>query len=348
MIKIDLTFGNPSFLNEYWKSQDLPDGDIYAPWPYMNLKQNPHLEATIRRIHKAIGNVANVDDYKIVIGNGASQLLSAILYETPDIKVTAQAPYFLRFPVLALIGNNEWSHKPQFKNIITAPNNPTGGWGFYDDPYRTSVERCEIIDACYNWPQYTKVRPLNDDIIIFSLSKATGHAGTRLGWALIKDSALAENVMRSIENSTMGVSNMSQEVGRFVLNHEAVRNERGDETCFSYGRQVLNGRWEKLHDLEDNLPFKLLNDDGMFLYAEGEIPDHVQGILGGRFGDSNKKFRLNIGCSIFEFSKFIKEYEKEEDDDFDQPIRQERIFEMTEIEVDKMLEGFVPEETGEE
>lgn len=27
--KIDLTFGNPTFLRDYWKDQDLPDAPVY-------------------------------------------------------------------------------------------------------------------------------------------------------------------------------------------------------------------------------------------------------------------------------------------------------------------------------
>lgn len=312
-MKIDLGFGNPSFLSEYWRGLDLPDIAAYYPDPYMSEKQNPFLEQEIRNIHKAVGNVLNVDDYSIVIGNGASQLLSAILYETPDVFVTAPIPYFLRFPVLAQIGGNQWSHKEKFKTILTIPNNPTGSFDEYHSYKMSTKGTFTITDACYNWPQYLngrKVIELADDIILFSLSKATGHAGTRLGWALIKNPELANDVKRSVEMTTMGVSALSQEVGRFVLQREAKRFSNGDDTCFSYGLQVLTNRWAKLREME--LPFKILNDRGMFLWCEGEIPGHVEGIRGDRFGDSIKKFRLNIGCSSYDFAKFVGHYEKDD------------------------------------
>lgn len=312
MTKIDLAYGDPRFIREYWRGRDLPEADLYYPSGYMSEKQNELLEEEIRKIHTAVGNVSNIDEYHIAIGNGASQLISAVLYETPDVFVTAPIPYFLRFPVLAQIGDNTWSHKKQFKNIITAPNNPTGDWDGYDCPYRIPAHRTEIIDACYNWPQYTTVRPLNDDIIIFSLSKATGHAGARLGWVLCKDEELAKNLRRSVEVTTMGVSQLTQEVGRFVLRDQRIQMEQGKETCFSYGKQILDLRWETLKNTE--LPFKILNSSGMFAWCEGEMPDHVTGIEGSRFGDDNTKFRLNIGCSIPDFTKFMKAYDK--DDDF--------------------------------
>jgi L-tryptophan--pyruvate aminotransferase len=66
-----------------------------------------------------------------------------------------------------------------FIEIVTSPNNPCGSirekavWGDYG---------FVVHDLAYYWPQYTPiVEALDHDIMIFSLSKATGHAGLRLG-----------------------------------------------------------------------------------------------------------------------------------------------------------------------
>lgn len=41
-----------------------------------------------------------------------------------------------------------------------------------------------IHDLAYYWPQYTAISsPANHDIMLFTASKSTGHAGTRVGWA---------------------------------------------------------------------------------------------------------------------------------------------------------------------
>jgi hypothetical protein len=40
-------------------------------------------------------------------------------------------------------------------------------------------------------PHFTPVQPANDEIGLYTASKLTGHAGTRIGWALVKDGALA-------------------------------------------------------------------------------------------------------------------------------------------------------------
>lgn len=310
MPKIDLTYGNPEFLFPYWMDQDLPDAVNYYPSKYMGEVQNEDLERVIRIAHKTMGNVLDVDQYEIVVGNGASQLISATVYETFGTLTSAPAPYFQRFPVLAQIGGDFWSERTQ-KMILTAPNNPTGSFDLYDEHLGKSG--IDIVDACYNWPQYCDVRKLDDEILIFSLSKATGHAGTRLGWALFKNKELASQVKRSVEMTTMGVSHMAQDVGRFVLHREVSRFAQGKDNVFSAGRQVLNERWDILNKL--NLPFKILNDRGMFAWNEGEIPSHVVGISGDKFGDSIKKFRLNIGCSVSDFKALIEPYIEIKKDD---------------------------------
>lgn len=331
MNKIDLTFGNPTFLRDYWKDQDLPDAPVYYPSSYMEMKQNPELEKAIRHAHRSIGNVENVDDYEIVIGNGASQLLSAIMYETWQSSVSAPIPYFSRFPVLAQIGNQFWEDhtvdlRKYDKLILTAPNNPTGDFVRYDEK-QYYEQRMLIVDACYNWPQYCNVKKLNDDIIVFSLSKATGHAGTRLGWALIKDKNLAADVRRSVEMTTMGVSSVSQDIGRFVLQREAGRFNSIQENVFSFGKDELRGRWLALDLNKEQLPFKILNNSGMFAWCEGKIPDHVKGLEGSAFGDSNSKFRLNIGCSRQDFygllAPYLPKLEEPELDDIIDPFDEE-------------------------
>jgi hypothetical protein len=64
--------------------------------------------------------------------------------------------------------------------LVCSPNNPDGA-------IREAVVRSAgakaIHDLVYYWPQYTPITgPAAHDIMLFSVSKLTGHAGTRLGY----------------------------------------------------------------------------------------------------------------------------------------------------------------------
>jgi hypothetical protein len=63
--------------------------------------------------------------------------------------------------------------------VVTSPNNPDGAIR------EAVVNRGEgklVYDLAYYWPQYTPItQPLDHDIMLFTFSKCTGHAGSRIG-----------------------------------------------------------------------------------------------------------------------------------------------------------------------
>lgn len=70
-------------------------------------------------------------------------------------------------------------NKPYIE-VVTSPNNPDG-------TLRTPVVNSEaegklIYDLAYYWPQYTPItHQINQDVTLFTLSKCTGHGGSRIG-----------------------------------------------------------------------------------------------------------------------------------------------------------------------
>lgn len=63
--------------------------------------------------------------------------------------------------------------------FVTAPNNPDGqlNQAVLKGPYAKS-----IYDHAYFWPHYTPIpAPADEDLMIFTISKLTGHAGSRFG-----------------------------------------------------------------------------------------------------------------------------------------------------------------------
>ncbi|XP_075479492.1 tryptophan aminotransferase-related protein 2-like [Primulina tabacum] len=64
--------------------------------------------------------------------------------------------------------------------IITSPNNPDGS--LREAPVNNKQAGILIHDLANRWPQYSSISSTADhDIMLFTVSKCTGHAGTRHG-----------------------------------------------------------------------------------------------------------------------------------------------------------------------
>lgn len=65
--------------------------------------------------------------------------------------------------------------------LVTSPNNPDGK--IQHAVVRSPPGMGHVVhDLAYYWPHYTPITaPANHDIMLFTLSKSTGHAGTRIG-----------------------------------------------------------------------------------------------------------------------------------------------------------------------
>lgn len=64
--------------------------------------------------------------------------------------------------------------------MVTSPNNPDG---LLRQPVVNKPKGTAIYDLAYYWPQYTPITScLDHDMMIFTLSKCTGHAGSRIGY----------------------------------------------------------------------------------------------------------------------------------------------------------------------
>lgn len=63
--------------------------------------------------------------------------------------------------------------------LVTSPNNPDGA---LRRPQLVGEGRFPVFDLAYYWPHFTPITgPMEEDIMMFTLSKLTGHAGSRIG-----------------------------------------------------------------------------------------------------------------------------------------------------------------------
>lgn len=67
-----------------------------------------------------------------------------------------------------------------FVELVTLPNNPDGS--IRGPVAKRSGDGHVVYDFAYYWPQYTAITHQADhDIMLFTFSKCTGHAGSRVG-----------------------------------------------------------------------------------------------------------------------------------------------------------------------
>jgi aspartate/methionine/tyrosine aminotransferase len=220
----------------------------------------PPLEKTIRAVHKMAGNV-DPDGKHLLLCSGARACLLAVLSAlntanakkplAAPLQVFARAPYWSLYPsmpAIASIGaqtDGRWnaSADPNHGStieIFNYPNNPDGRGG---SPLVKDKSRL-ICDMVFNWA-WNHEAPVDKDcqITVFSMSKATGHAGSRVGWVFLSDPALFEAASIYTLMTSGGVSVEAQARTKTVLSSLLDSERLG---FFAEARQKLEKRWDDL------------------------------------------------------------------------------------------------------
>ncbi|WOL02958.1 hypothetical protein Cni_G11677 [Canna indica] len=240
----------------------------------------PEFASEVRRLHNLVGNAVASEDHFIIVGNGSTQLIQAALYalspaDAPDpISVVSEPPYysgypaltnFLRSPLYRWAGDAKSFQGDTYIEFVCYPNNPDG---LMNEAVLNSPNGKTIHDLAYYWPQYTAITHTADhDIMLFTVSKSTGHAGTRLGWALVKDEAVAKKMTKFIELNTIGVSKDSQlraaKILKAVSDGYEIPNPHKEHKLFDFGRQILSRRWYELREA--------VKDSGIFTLPDSQL-----------------------------------------------------------------------------
>jgi len=296
MSSIDMSWGSPAFLVPYWETHPIKTQRNLSQNLSYNFGSRKSLKELIKRLHIQENN-ANVEGKHIVVGAGATSVILDLLHvlkkDSGARSAWAHPPHFSRFPRLAEFAGLEWAKKRNSIIITTIPNNPDGASVLH--------KNTDILDLTYNWQQYvSKPKKMDHPVMVFSLSKATGHASTRIGWAVLEDEMLAAALELQIEHSTSGLSIDSQLAAEEIIKSQLNANF----TVFEDGKKTLQDRQNLIQDIEHLLPFKILNVSGMFLWAEGQCPKEIVGLDGRSLQGPEGTFRLNIGCSSENFVKF--------------------------------------------
>lgn len=232
----------------------------------------PEFAAEIRRLHRLVGNAVMGPDSYIIVGTGSSQLFQAALFAlstSPEafshggggrpLPVVSSIPYYSSYPAatdLLQSGLFHWAGDPSslkgdnepYIEVVCSPNNPNG---FINTESVSSSNGKIIHDLAYYWPQYTAITaPADHDLMLFTASKCTGHAGMRLGWAIVKNRDVAKRMMKFIEVSTIGVSKDSQlraaKILKTVSDQYEFEAAEDFTKLFHFSRKTMRDRWERL------------------------------------------------------------------------------------------------------
>ncbi|GLT65407.1 hypothetical protein SLA2020_378430 [Shorea laevis] len=261
--------GDPYFLEPFWMQHASSSAVLVSGWHRMGYSFSDHsyisqeLERTIRTLHSIVGNAVTTGRY-IVFGAGSTQLLNAAVNalsadnSSSPARVVALFPYYpvyksqtdlfestnYKFEGDASLWENSTDNgTTKFIEFVTSPNNPDG-------QQRKAVLRGPnakaIYDRAYYWPHFSPIpTPADEDVMIFTISKLTGHAGARFGWAIIKDKAVYERMTTYMDLNTIGVSRDSQLRALKLLK---VVLKDGGRGIFEFGFQTMRDRWEQLRN----------------------------------------------------------------------------------------------------
>merc|ERR1712176_1336587 len=178
------------------------------------------LYMTLIKLHE-LANNAVTDGYTLVVGLGANQLVQAAnhaLHKLSDGGQSAvynQAPYWSKFPRMINYfgGMTEWvdravaeaTNPADLIEIVVSPSNPMNQLAADQDPILARKDR-QVWDLVYYWPSSyadkSKIVPLEEDIMIFSLSKLAGFSGHRFAWAWVKDKVVADEMADFVSVTT--------------------------------------------------------------------------------------------------------------------------------------------------
>lgn len=233
-------------------SDYLTDSRLFLPGP---AHQQPKtilqkLRNDILALHNDANNVREPETFHLLIGSGGVQLINAAAYAVHKYlnqtitSYCASVPHYSHFRLIAKhFDGMQWLQTPDCVEWITYPNNPDGKRvppTFQLDPQK------QIYDTVYYWPSFTRdIQPISHNIMIFSLSKLSGHSSTRLGWAFVKDLQIAKHMETYIWLQTTHASLESLIASHAILS--TIRMTKNEYYDHVYSQ--LTQRWDRIDQM---------------------------------------------------------------------------------------------------
>jgi aspartate/methionine/tyrosine aminotransferase len=327
-LKIDLKIGNTDLLKEtLLKSpaqRDTFKNDILSGMDYNKEGPLELVKRAIRDLHDKYHPGLVTSESKIVVGSGASQLISCFFHLNK--KSHALSPFWFRIPILANMHNSsiEYAHNLEdIKSIklITYPNNPDGSLFIGDN-------KQDWYDAVYLWPWYfddndkyksavNKLIKAPKNVAMFSLSKMTGHCGTRFGWAIVNDEHTYKDICNYMEYESGGLGFDTQMKASQIIENSIYYNS-WILPLETVGLE-LSSRKQQLSQICQALNWKYTSNPGMFAWITTDnekifydLDDAcILSTPGAKCGGTSNQVRLNLAVDSKSWKMFIEALNRE-------------------------------------
>lgn len=298
-VVVNLDRGDPKMYYPFWRNIDercavtIKASELMSYFADVSpggvFYQMPEFATVVKKLHCVVGNAA-VEGRYIIAGTGSSQLFTVALRALAatvrhqanfPLPVVCAEPFYSCYQealeeekseVYQWRGDaKEFKEEGPYVEVVTSPNNPDGT---IRKPVVNREGGMVIADLAYCWPQYTPITAsYNYEVMLFTLSKCTGHAGSRVGWAIVKDREVAMNMIKQMSLMTIGSCREGQLRATKILDFVATTYQKSfatrgrpfrvshtsEEGLFEFGRRVLAERWAKLRSAVKHCGlFKLL------------------------------------------------------------------------------------------
>ncbi|KAH0720249.1 hypothetical protein KY284_005279 [Solanum tuberosum] len=148
----------------------------------------------------------------------------------------------------------------------------------------------------------------NHNVMLFTISKCTSHASSKIGWALVKDKEVARKMTNFMEISTIGVSKEAQLRAAKIL--EVVSDSCLDpkmENFFEYSQSLMTDKWQRLRQVVLANNFFVLQKGGDKEDCEKLLKEHtIHTRSGRRFGSDSRNVRISMLSRDEDFNIFLK------------------------------------------
>jgi len=313
---IDLRIGNPEIFFEMLSGiSDSMESSLISGMPYHKEKPISIIINQIKELHKKYHPNLLTPNSQIVVGSGAGQLISAFF--SLNSKTFVQSPFWFRVPVLSKKHNSNTEYKTMSEgiNLITYPSNPDG-----------KIELSGIntwYDCVYLWPWYFSDKKQYNDALqkltntkkiatIFTLSKMTGHCGTRFGWAIVEDKETENKINEYMEIESGGLGYDTQVKAATII--ESVLEKEHWQKQLLKINQKLNQRKKEFYYFTNKNNWFYEAKPGMFAWITVQSNNATKeferkgilGTCGSICGGTKQQIRLNLAVNDDTWERVLK------------------------------------------